>query len=49
MTSQSIQFAYRTQAGDGAIRHFSEQVVSNDGGGTTCTHWLGALERQLKA
>ena len=32
------RFAYRTQADDGAIRHFSEQVVSDGGGG-----WVGTI------
>src|SRR3984957_15282541 len=32
------RFAYRTQADDGAIRHFSEQVVPDGGGG-----WVGTI------
>ena len=32
------RFAYRTQAEDGAIRHFSEQVVPDGGGG-----WVGTI------
>ena len=34
----SSRFAYRTHADDGAIRHFSEQVVSDGGGG-----WVGTI------
>ena len=32
------RFAYRTQENDGAIRHFSEQVVPDGGGG-----WVGTI------
>src|ERR1700678_2205208 len=32
------RFAYRTQEDDGAIRHFSEQVVPDGGGG-----WVGTI------
>ncbi|MGB6308266.1 MAG: PAS domain S-box protein, partial [Steroidobacteraceae bacterium] len=32
------RFAYRTQAADGAIRHFSEQVVADGAGG-----WVGTI------